>query len=823
YTDTGLGENIIYCYSAWAYDERTDMYSNGFVLACGGIPPSDPSGLSISSTTNSFTLSFTKGSASNTVIRRSINTAPTTIEEGTAVYNSTGSSFTDSDPTLAKNTTYCYSIWSYNPSTAALSTSHISGCGTLSNMASPTNLTFPTVAYNSIILNWTPGTGATNTIIRRQLSTVPTMTEGVEIYTDNSNAFLDTGLESGSTYCYSLWSYDSIHDSYSDTPLSGCTTTLLPIGGSGSLLFAIDSMNGTGNGDKIANTEYASVPVEYVEVSGDTTYSTTPTIGNSTADARMLALRYKGNLTINSGVTLTPQVRKRGMFLYVDGTLTVNGTISMTARGAANVVGDRILVLNSGGSAYEIPAVGGAGGAGGGLVGGIQSGFDGNIGMNGGTAGGGGGSNCYGDGCPGGGRVGGRGGNGTSYSGGSGAGAGGSANASDIGGVGASGGSGYSAGGTGNPGGSGAPAGSSGTGGLLIIYANNITVGSSGIINANGISSVTGSCGCGCSGGCGGAASGGGSINIFYKTNLANNGSIIANGGTGTRQICCAGSGWGGNGTVRVTKYSNDSNNVSGVCGSANNAISLAVPTYLCNDGAASNISTLDPYTKLLLHMDGSNNGQIFNDQTGKSISITGNTKTVTAVKKLGSTSAYFDGSGDYLTIPDSEDWNFGTGEFTIDFWLYQLTSNSQRYITQYNSENYWQIYYDSGSSFGLSPVTGGGIAVPTSNVPLNQWVHIAFVGTSAEVILFIDGVEKGRGTRGGSYPNPTNPLRIGSFIDFSNMYDFQGYMDEIRISKSIARWTSNFTPPNAQYYYWNWNCNGLNGGSNVTCGADKY
>ncbi|MDD4410033.1 MAG: fibronectin type III domain-containing protein, partial [Candidatus Pacebacteria bacterium] len=224
YTDTGLGENIIYCYSAWAYDERTDMYSNGFVLACGGIPPSDPSGLSISSTTNSFTLSFTKGSASNTVIRRSINTAPTTIEEGTAVYNSTGSSFTDSDPTLAKNTTYCYSIWSYNPSTAALSTSHISGCGTLSNMASPTNLTFPTVAYNSIILNWTPGTGSTKTYIVRKQGSIPTnKDDGTVVYNDSGNAFIDTGLTTNTQYCYAMYATDETD--YSE-PITGCRTTL---------------------------------------------------------------------------------------------------------------------------------------------------------------------------------------------------------------------------------------------------------------------------------------------------------------------------------------------------------------------------------------------------------------------------------------------------------------------------------------------------------------------------------------------------------------------------------------------------------------------
>jgi hypothetical protein len=406
------------------------------------------------------------------------------------------------------------------------------------------------------MLNWTRGVGAAETVIRRQLSTVPTsLSEGTEIYRDNGNAFIDTGLEPGSTYCYSLWSYDPSDSSYSDTYLSGCSTTLLPLGGSGSLLFAIDSMAGTGNGDKIADTEYASIPVEYVEVSGNTTYATTPTIGNSTADARMLALRYRGDLTINSGVTLTPQVRKRGMFLYVDGTLTVNGTISMTARGAANVPGDRILILNSAGSAYEIPAVGGAGGAERLLNESSERGKNGSVGENGGLGGGGGGSYCNTGYCsPL--RVGAKGGDATSYSGGSGAGGGGGGAGSNIGGAGGAGYyAGYGAGGAGNPGGGGSRTGATGTGGLLIIYADAIIVGSAGKIEANGSSGATGTCGCSCSGGCGGAGSGGGSVNIFYLSSFSNSGSLTTTGGTGTNHICCYGSGWGGNGTVRYVKY----------------------------------------------------------------------------------------------------------------------------------------------------------------------------------------------------------------------------------------------------------------------------
>ena len=100
--------------------------------------------------------------------------------------------------------------------------------------------------------------------------------------------------------------------------------------------------------------------------------------------------------------------------------------------------------------------------------------------------------------------------------------------------------------------------------------------------------------------------------------------------------------------------------------------------------------------------------------------------------------------------------------------------------------------------------------------------MHFAVVGTINDVVLYMNGVEKGRGVRAGPFPNPTNPLRVGDFTDYNNNGGYVGYMDEVRISKGIARWTSDFTPPNA-YYYWNWSCNGLNGGSSVSCGADRY
>jgi len=74
-----------------------------------------------------------------------------------------------------------------------------------------------------------------------------------------------------------------------------------------------------------------------------------------------------------------------------------------------------------------------------------------------------------------------------------------------------------------------------------------------------------------------------------------------------------------------------------------------------------------DSYTKLLLHMDGADGSTTFTDEAGHTVTANGNAQIDTAQNVFGGASGLFDGSSGYLTVPDSEDWNFGTGDFTFD------------------------------------------------------------------------------------------------------------------------------------------------------------
>ncbi len=287
-------------------------------------------------------------------------------------------------------------------------------------------------------------------------------------------------------------------------------------------------------------------PAEIYNYDEDVNYITDKNLGTTENDNRMLIMKYKGNLNIEANNIITAQARKKGMFIYVEGELTNNGEISMTARGA-NAEGQNVYLWKNGDNNYEtIPVTGAEGGepssVGAWNTTNTEKGKVGNNASDRMTGGGGSGSvqakssNDYGIGA-----SSGAGGNGSSYSGGTGGGTGyrwiykpkdqpveargnnGSAGQAN-GGAGGNG----DSGGTGNPGGT--PGGTSGTGGLLIIYAHSLD--NKGEIDSKGTNS-NGS----------GGASGGGSVNIFFKK-LIEQGNINATGGNG------GSGGSGGDGSV---------------------------------------------------------------------------------------------------------------------------------------------------------------------------------------------------------------------------------------------------------------------------------
>ena len=217
-----------------------------------------------------------------------------------------------------------------------------------------------------------------------------------------------------------------------------------------------------------------------------------------------------------------------------------------------------------------------------------------------------------------------------------------------------------------------------------------------------------------------------------------------------------------------------------------------------------------DGYTVSLLHFNGDDESTTFTDDAAggtHSWSATGNAQLDTAKKTFGTASGLFDGSGDYIDSADSADWNFGTGDFTIDFHIILNADESSVFISQGNTTptNTWMLYYEPSGTWLYFYVwdAGGSLIVnmyrdwsPSTDTDY----HVALVRYGNALKMFVAGSQLGgdEDCTGLTMPDSEGTLRIGD-RHIAGL-DLNGWIDEMRVSKGIARWTTEFTPPTAEY-----------------------
>ena len=207
-----------------------------------------------------------------------------------------------------------------------------------------------------------------------------------------------------------------------------------------------------------------------------------------------------------------------------------------------------------------------------------------------------------------------------------------------------------------------------------------------------------------------------------------------------------------------------------------------------------------DEYTKALLHFNGDDESTIFTDESGKTWTAYGNAQLDTAQKKFGTASGYFDGTGDYIQTPAQADFNFGTDDFTVDFWFNPSRLTYQYlFALQHGTSTYkMSMYITSSTQIGwtISGALGEAGSTFSCSLSVGTWYHFAFVRSSGVFKFYLDGVLKSTySTNVYDFTDGNNYIGIRS--DLSTAY--QGYIDEFRIS-NIARWTANFTPPTSEY-----------------------
>ena len=267
------------------------------------------------------------------------------------------------------------------------------------------------------------------------------------------------------------------------------------------------------------------------------------------------------------------------------------------------------------------------------------------------------------------------------------------------------------------------------------------------------------------------------------------------------------------------------SDGCSGSCGTCSGT-SDTCTAGVCKCGGASACSAWqtcttgscaqDSYTKLLLHFENNLTDSSVNNKTVTNYSTVDNS----TYYKFGAHSRYFNGGTAYLTVPNSTDWSFGTGDFTIDFWQY--STNFIRYFgwaaTQNNTnmtQAGWVVASDVPDTSNPASCNAGFVFedggvqyyfYTTGNLIVkNTWQHIAIVRYGNTVTAYINGTAAGSmdvtGRTINTYANATWVLDIGNARgNYASAYNMYGYIDEFRISKGIARWTATFTPPTLAY-----------------------
>ncbi len=215
--------------------------------------------------------------------------------------------------------------------------------------------------------------------------------------------------------------------------------------------------------------------------------------------------------------------------------------------------------------------------------------------------------------------------------------------------------------------------------------------------------------------------------------------------------------------------------------------------------------SGIDQYTKLLLHGNGANNGNVITDATGNHTPTSVNSAvTSTTQSKFGGSSIYFNNSR--VTYADSSDWYFSNGQdYTIDFWLY--TASIPNYgvgIFGGQTTGTGLAVNDSRQIELLTNGSSNFVLTTHQVVALSTWNHIALVRHNGVTTIYLNGVADPV-TYSGLYTDSHNGLSIGDLYDpsiSSGYFKSTAFLQEFRLSQGIARWTSNFTPPQSPYTF---------------------
>jgi len=232
-----------------------------------------------------------------------------------------------------------------------------------------------------------------------------------------------------------------------------------------------------------------------------------------------------------------------------------------------------------------------------------------------------------------------------------------------------------------------------------------------------------------------------------------------------------------------------------------------------------------DSNTLLLIHSNNSDGYIVFTDSAlggnvPHSITTVGNTHHEVNYAKFGGSSIQFDDSGDALTLTANSDWNFSTGNFTIDFWVYRTSDPDNDYLFDIGSnQNFFRLYSGYRWDFYAAGVY---IFQYTYSITKNSWHHVAIVKSATNnTQLYIDGISKTMSSTVYSFGSAALVFTIGNYGG-GGAYSATCYIDEFRVS-NVARCIFNFIPPVRIYSSSNYYIEGTTSQSGIEVSRQVY
>ena len=166
----------------------------------------------------------------------------------------------------------------------------------------------------------------------------------------------------------------------------------------------------------------------------------------------------------------------------------------------------------------------------------------------------------------------------------------------------------------------------------------------------------------------------------------------------------------------------------------------------------------------------------------------------------------YFDGDNDYLTVPDSTDFDFGSGEFTVEAWVYGADGGSATGSVVYNQSvggatSDSAVYFGAGTSGVSLYISTSGSSwtgpnqVASVTVDDDAWHHCVWQRRGNLLEIYVDGTQAASTSFSGTIYNSSRNVEIGTQNGGS---DFKDYISDLRVVKGSAVYSANFTPPTA-------------------------